>query len=247
MGIHRSKKEIGQGIVEYALIMVLISLVTIGGMSAAGVSIRDVYQDVVDAFNGSGTTQALRNFYADTFDVDGDLSNWTQARWNSYYGGRWRAQDGKLKSDRFAAAFLDDFGQDDYTLTATGVVFDNQKQVWQGGLLYFRTDPVAEEGYVFEIEKRNRGQDAQIYFRKWSNGYQLDPPLASAPIPAGYDFENPTDIQVQVSGDTFTAFMDGEEVLQTSDSTYSSGTVGLASNWGSRMEVDDISIDENPQ
>jgi len=245
MGIHRSKKEIGQGIVEYALIMVLISLVTIGGMSAAGVSIRDVYQDVVDAFNGSGTTQALRNFYTNTFDEN--MDGWNEAKWGWYFGGRWRAQDGKLKSDRFAATFLDDLEQDDYTVTASGVSFDNAKKTWQGGLLYFRTDPDARTGYVFEIEKRNNGHDAEIYFRKWSNGYQLDPPLASAPIPAGYDFENPTDIQVQVSGDTFTAFMDGEEVLQTSDSTYSSGTVGLASNWGSRMEVDDISIDENPQ
>lgn len=244
MSTGKPKKQSGQGIVEYALIMVLVSLVTVGSMSAMGVSVRDVYQNVADAFNGNKAVEALRNFYTNTFDED--LSGWNTAKWGWYFGGRWRTQDGKLVGDRFAATFLDDFNQDDYTLTATGVKFYNDKKTWQGGLLYFRTDPDTRNGYVFEIEKRNNGHDAEIYFRKWVNGYQIDPPLASAPIPAGFDFNNPTDLQVQVNGDTFTAFMDGNQVLQTSDSSYKNGTVGVASNSGSRMEIDDIKIDEIP-
>ncbi|MCD4672825.1 MAG: Flp family type IVb pilin [Anaerolineaceae bacterium] len=245
MGTQKSKRESGQGLVEYALIMVLVSLVGIGSMSALGVSVRDVYQTVVDAFNGNADSPSgLRNFYENTFD--GDLSGWATTKWGGYFGGRWRAQDGKLVGDRFAATFLEDFSQDDYTLTAAGTQFFNDKKRWQGGLLYFRTDPDTRDGYVFEIEQRNKGRQPEIYFRKWTNGYQINPPLASAPLPAGFDWDDPTDIQVQVEGDTFTAFMDGTQVLETSDATYASGTVGVASNWGSRMAVDDISIDENP-
>jgi len=244
MSTQETKRESGQGLVEYALILVLVSLVVIGSMSAMGISLRDVFQNITDAFNGSKAVDALQNFYTNTFDED--MSDWTTAKWKKNFGGRWRVQDGKLVGDRFAATFLDDFDQEDYTLTATGITFDNDKKNWLGGGLFFRTDPDTGNGYVFEIEKRNNGHDTEIYFRKWINGYQIDPPLASAPIPAGFDFDNLTDIQIQVDGETFTAFMDGNQVLQTSDSTYKSGTVGVASNDGSRMEVDDIRIDENP-
>ncbi len=244
MSTKKLKKESGQGLVEYALIMVLVSLVAVGSMSAMGISVRDVYQDIADAFNGNKAVDALRNFYTNTFDED--LSGWTTDKWKGYFGGRWRTQDGKLVGDRFAATFLDDFNQDDYTLTATGVKFFNDKKTWQGGLLYFRTDPDTHNGYVFEIEKRNNGHDAEVYIRKWTNGYQVDPPLARAPLPAGFDWDSPTDLKVQVDGDTFTAYMDGVQVLQTSDGSYKGGTVGVASNSGSRMEIDDIQIDENP-
>lgn len=244
MDAHHSKREAGQGIVEYALIMVLVSLIALGSMSAMGISLRDVYQTIANAFNGSEAAEAIRTFYSNTFDDD--LSGWSEAKWGSFYGGRWRVQDGKLKGDRFAALFLDDFSRSDYTLTAKGVVFANTNPVWNGGALYFRTDTNARSGYVFEIEQRNPGKDALIHFRKWANGYEINPPLASAPVPAGYNFESPTDIQIRVEGDTFTAYMNGAQVLQTSDSTYSSGTVGIASNWGSRMEIDDILINETP-
>ena len=250
MSTQKTKRESGQGLVEYALILVLVSLVVIGSMSAMGINLRDVFQNIIGAVNGSPGNQdnpivdALRNFYTNTFDED--MSDWTTAEWKKFFGGRWRVQDGKLVGDRDAAIFLDDFDQDDYTLTATGITFDNDKKNWLGGGLFFRTDPDTGNGYAFEIEKRNDGHDTEIYFRKWINGYQIDPPLARAPIPAGFDFNNLTDIQIQVDGETFTAFMDGNQVLQTTDSTYKSGTVGVASNDGSRMEVDDIRIDENP-
>jgi Flp pilus assembly pilin Flp len=244
MGTQKSKMESGQGLVEYALIMVLVSLVVVGSMGAMGVSVRDVYQNIADAFNGNKAVDALRNFYTNTFDED--MSSWTTAEWKKLFGGRWRVQDGKLIGDRDAATFLDDFNQDDYTLTATGITFNNDKKNWLGGQLFFRTDPDTQNGYTFEIEKRNNGQDAQIHFQKWVNGYQINPPLASAPIPAGFNWDNPTDIQIKVDGETFTAFLDGDQVLQISDSSYKSGTVGIASNQGSRMEVDDIRIDENP-
>ena len=253
MSTQKSKSESGQGLVEYALIMILVSMIVIGSMSAMGINLRDTFQNITDAFNSSQNSpgsqdnpisQALRNFYTNTFDED--LSDWTKAEWKKLFGGRWRVQDGKLVGDRDAALFLDNFKKDDYTLTATGITFDNDKKNWLGGQLFFRTDPDTQNGYVFEIEKRNNGQDALITFRKYTNGYQIDPPLSSAPIPAGFDWDNPTDIQIQVSGDTFTAFMDGYQVLQTSDSSYKNGTIGVASNKGSLIAVDDIRIDENP-
>jgi pilus assembly protein Flp/PilA len=49
MLIHSEK---GQGLVEYALILVLIALAVILGLRLFGVTIQDLYQNVVDSFAG---------------------------------------------------------------------------------------------------------------------------------------------------------------------------------------------------
>jgi Flp pilus assembly pilin Flp len=48
------KDEKGQGLAEYALILVLISVVSILIMGAVGVSIEGVFEDVDAAFTGAG-------------------------------------------------------------------------------------------------------------------------------------------------------------------------------------------------
>ncbi len=46
------QSEKGQGLVEYALIIVLIALAIILALSLFGVTIQGLYQDVVDSFAG---------------------------------------------------------------------------------------------------------------------------------------------------------------------------------------------------
>jgi len=46
-------KEKGQGLVEYALIIVLIAIVVIAGLSILGPEINAVFSDIVDALNGT--------------------------------------------------------------------------------------------------------------------------------------------------------------------------------------------------
>lgn len=44
----------GQGLVEYALILVLISVVSIGILTLLGIRIQEVFQSILDGLNGAG-------------------------------------------------------------------------------------------------------------------------------------------------------------------------------------------------
>lgn len=45
MKVKSPKNKRGQGLVEYALIIMLIALVVIGGLQLMGISLSDYYQD----------------------------------------------------------------------------------------------------------------------------------------------------------------------------------------------------------
>lgn len=47
-------REEGQGMVEYALILFLVSIIAIGALTAIGVSVRDVLQSVADTLGPLG-------------------------------------------------------------------------------------------------------------------------------------------------------------------------------------------------
>ena len=47
-------REEGQGLVEYALILVLIAVVVIGVLTATGTSITGIFQNISDTLAGTG-------------------------------------------------------------------------------------------------------------------------------------------------------------------------------------------------
>jgi pilus assembly protein Flp/PilA len=47
-------KEEGQGLVEYALILVLIAIVVIGVLTLLGEQVSQVFQDITDGLGGGG-------------------------------------------------------------------------------------------------------------------------------------------------------------------------------------------------
>lgn len=47
-------REEGQGLVEYALILVLIAIVVIGVLTATGTSINGIFQTISDTLAGTG-------------------------------------------------------------------------------------------------------------------------------------------------------------------------------------------------
>jgi len=47
-------REEGQGLVEYALILVLIAIVVIGVLTATGTSITGIFQNISDTLAGTG-------------------------------------------------------------------------------------------------------------------------------------------------------------------------------------------------
>ena len=49
------QKEEGQGLVEYALIIVLVSIVVIGALSLLGTQVGLVFTDITGTLQGSGS------------------------------------------------------------------------------------------------------------------------------------------------------------------------------------------------
>jgi pilus assembly protein Flp/PilA len=49
-------REEGQGLVEYALILVLIAIVVIAALELTGTSITDIFNDIAEALGGTAPT-----------------------------------------------------------------------------------------------------------------------------------------------------------------------------------------------
>ena len=108
--------------------------------------------------------------------------------------------------------------------------------------IYFRsTDPKRVDGYILQIDPGyGRGK---ILFREIRNGRERSP-FARANPPKGFDWNAEHQVEIKVEGDTFTAYIDGKEVLQASDDTYKNGMVGLRT-WGkTKAEFTEMEVRE---
>ena len=95
---------------------------------------------------------------------------------------------------------------------------------------------------MFEVEKVNKNNPTRIYFSKWVNGVQIKPYIKMYYLPSDIDWNNPPDMSVKVEGNTFTAYMNGQQVLQGSDKTYTEGGTGVFSNAGTELSFSDFLI-----
>lgn len=239
----RLQRQSGQGLIEYAVVIALVAVVVILVLQLAGVSISDLYQSVVSALGGMG--QGVRTLFATNFDEG--LGAWSNVNWNRRSSGDWGTQDGLLNTSRFSGMVLDDFNGSDYVVTAYDVDMTRVRDQWQGANLFFRADNSANiNGYSFRLQKPGPNSPGRMYISQWANGYQVNPSLAYQELPADFDWEGTYDLSVQVSGDTFTAFLDGEAVLTAQDDTYSEGTVGFFTNSGTEATVNSFEVTELP-
>lgn len=106
--------------------------------------------------------------------------------------------------------------------------------------LYFRaTNPKAVNGYVFQFEPNtNAAKGGSFVMRKVVNGRQQAPfaSILARATPAAKNgkfdwYGGPRQVDVRVKGNTFTASVDGADVLTAKESSFAQGEVGLRS-WG---------------
>ncbi|MCS7260095.1 MAG: DUF1080 domain-containing protein [Anaerolineae bacterium] len=235
---------VGQGVIEYALVLALLAAVVVLALSAMGVSLQNVLGEAVSAFGAPGMKPEqppCEVFYQSQFDRG--INEWYQLK-KGLWEGKWRNIAGKMVGDPPAAALLKSVNRDDYIVTAESVELTNEHHSYQGFALIFRAPALTDklEGYMFEFEKKNAADPGLMYFSKWVRGYQIFPPLASAPVPANFDWNKVRQMRVTVQGDTFTALINGQEVLRVRDTTYTQGYVGMAVNGGSRASVGNFSV-----
>jgi hypothetical protein len=229
-----------QGIVEYILLIALISLVAGLALDAAGVSIPELYDGAVSAIRGDETILI----------TDTDCSQTMRATqgWDAFKDKSWRGgveyQDVRYQVCPQCGGTLPGFAGGDAVISLAGVNVKNVRNSWNGYGVVFHAkyEKKKMNGYMFEIERQNKNQPVQIYFSKWVKGKQIRPPLAVLNMTSTFDWENPPSIQIQVEGNKFTALLDGRQVLQTSDGTYNEGGVGVFANPGTQMTFDDFTV-----
>jgi len=196
-------REDGQGAIEYALIFALIAGVVALALALMGVSVRDVYCDVM---GGMGK---------DVCSVD--LTSWKVRR------GKWSLGEPMCnKSSGQGSVFADGYTGKDAVIT-----IDSAKLSRGNGYgVYFRATNVNKRlnGYTFQYDPGYGG--GAFIIRKWVHGHEL-PPLA---VKKDRNFPwhgSDNKIQLKIVGDTFTVFVNGEQVLVGKDDTYKEGGIGL--------------------
>jgi Flp pilus assembly pilin Flp len=229
------KKLSGQGLTEYAILIALIAIGIVLLLNLMGISVRDIYCNVADGISGgSGCKMAM--FCQDNFSTN--LSGWTtqQGTAGGVQNGQYCPPSYSLMLNKCAAAA----NLKDYTVKLDGAMLNSGN----GYGIMFRTQmtPTGLAGYAFQYDPGLKG----FVIRKWANGVEINPAIAFVSAP-NYDWYSAAhNIQLDVKGGTFTAFIDGKQVLTAQDSTYSSGGAGLRT-WDSTMACfDNFTIGSNP-
>ncbi len=116
----------------------------------------------------------------------------------------------------------------DYEINSTITVGINSGTGKSG--VFFRAENLDSgiNGYSFEIlHDGNNQYNNKLYLLKWTNGV---PTTISTAGFSGSDYlhSGSIDLKVKVNGSQFTASIDGVNVLTYSDSTYTSGEIGMS-------------------
>ncbi|MBI5652820.1 MAG: hypothetical protein HZC40_20590 [Chloroflexi bacterium] len=230
--------QTGQAYAEYAVLLALLALVVLLALAAMGVSLDGALAAVSGMFRGTATPPSDSSYKT---DFDGDLKDWFIAEYGIWRGEA-EIERGRLKLEAVTLSMLKGHATKDFDALVSGVKIENEKKVWNGYGLMFRADSSGKNGYMFEIEKKNSGQPTQMYFSKWVDGKQQKLPGAVVNLPDNFDWNSASSMQVSARGDTLTAYVGGKQVLQTRDTTYTQGQVGIAANAGSEITVDSFAL-----
>lgn len=211
-----------QGLVEYALLLALVALAAMFILRLNGLTVAQAYCNVAAQL---GSTQACEKAYCQD-DFSGGSENWSGVN-GQPAPGNWKFKDGQLcgagGANLFNSCSMESMQATDYTIHLEDVVLNKGN----GYGVYFRTalgQGNQYNGYTFQYDP-GYGSGAFL-MRKWVNGKEL-PPFAVASAP-NFDFYGELhDIDVIVSGSTYTAKIDGVVVLVGHDSSYTSGGAGL--------------------
>ncbi|GAB4154701.1 MAG: hypothetical protein Kow00107_04690 [Planctomycetota bacterium] len=157
------------------------------------------------------------------------------AKWR-IVSGRWEFRDGMAISVRNLEnrAFAGEEDWRNYVVTARAQILSGK-----GLGIYFRaTDVNKVDGYIFQVDP---GLGNKFVFRELKNGRESSPFAVS--VPEGpFDWYAPHDIAIKVENDTFTAYVDGKEVLRASDDSYANGMVGIRVWSGSQGQFDQLDV-----
>jgi fructan beta-fructosidase len=222
---HRNQ---GQVLIEYGMISSMIILVVVMSLRAFGVELELIFRSLICELSGSDSCD---NLFRDDFD---DLNLWTIVR------GKWDIEDGKVCGGPGKGRIFTEIDEGNYVITVDGANLSKGK----GFGVYFRTNnPEKVDGYNFQFDPGYK--KGSFIFRKWVKGRQLKPfAINTAPDFDWYDKDYT--MQIFIEGNTFTVFINDEQVLQGTDDTYQEGGIGLRTWNKTEVCIEGISVDRLP-
>lgn len=223
----------GQGLIEYALILVLVFLVSLAGLRLLGVDTKSLYEKFTGMFDAQEKIYLTDSFL--------DLK-----AWKVIYGQTClKAENGILSTTK---ASCESRIMNTGTLPKDYTVSMDMAELLNGngfGLM-FRLDKNQGNysGYSFQVDP---GLGNKFAFRRYdANGVELSTPLAVAAFPVGFNKNEPHAVSVTVKGNTFTGYIDGVAVLTATDNTYQSGGAGLRVWDSTQANFSGFSVSEAP-
>ena len=228
--LQKQSSERGQGVAEYALVVVLVAIALVVVLILLGEDLSGVYCSIANKLGADSCEVTESTAYCE--EALNNSKGWEFTRKGDNY---WDVSDGKMCviHDTFRDYAFNtcsqDLPSDDYIIRMSGV----DLTAGPGYGVFFRLQDVSEtpSGYAFQYDAGAHG----FVFRKWTNGAEKTLAYRSRKDYEFYDV--PRDIEVHVEGDTFSAYVDGNLVLTTSDSTYPTGDagIGLRTWWDTRL------------
>jgi hypothetical protein len=212
------KISAGQGMVEYALILVGVVLIVILALTTTGTSVEQVYCRALSSLGGEGCGGCS---YA--FNNISEFSSWDGPR-----------KDNDISINNNKACFeghnngyhhyldpcAENMGGDDFVVNVKGATSVSYPGKNNAGVdILFRSQD-ENNGYLFTYV----GWVNQVRFWKKVEGRWIL--MKAVRVPPGWDGQE-NDFQLEVKGDTFTAYKDGSPIAQAVDDTYTEGSAGI--------------------
>ncbi len=213
--------ETGQSLVEYCLLLLLVAIIVLGGVWLVGMRVSRAYGRVT---TNIGESEEVPTPVPTATPEEGS-SSWQE--WQEAAGSGWRAETTRYCVDQ-QGEHRSFYGAENWT----DYIIRVKANLYQGegyGVFFRAVDVSHVSGYVFQYEPTCRylGREGCFSLRKVVGG-RVEYPFARSSVPSDYEWYNaPRDIEVQVEGSSFRAFIDGEEVLMGTDGEYTHGQVGL--------------------
>ena len=125
-------------------------------------------------------------------------------------------------------AFFDSSYGTDYTITVNTTYTSGASSQSGYGIFYRATNPSSVSGYAFQFDP---GASNSFLVRTWANGSENMVNIASvsmvSKMGSGFSLTAPHEVKITVTGTHHQIFVDGISVLDFTNSTYTSGSVGL--------------------
>jgi len=246
------QKEKAQGFAEYAIIVVLISVFVFAAVQLTGTSVGGLYNRLICNIKNEDNCQVIGKEIEkeDRFSFYDDFNeyraSWEMSAWQGK-NKKWIVEDGKLISQKNASVLFPESYDGNYDISLNDVTFSSEKRPL-GLSLHFNStnDGKKFSGYALRIDSKSDGNYA--YFQEYANGKPVFPTISiKQKLPDIFDWQSKYDINVKVEGNVFTGYVNGVQVAQGSDDTYSEGQVGLVSHSNSEITIDSISVNSNDE